>query len=96
MAEVAECKTSISNLEREEKEAAEGLNKLLAQIPNLPLTKCLMARTRRITLSVTNTAKARVKFEAICNQSNISTSAKRWAKWISKLRRSSPARVLSF
>jgi seryl-tRNA synthetase len=37
MAEVAECKTSISNLEREEREARERLNKLLAEIPNLPL-----------------------------------------------------------
>jgi seryl-tRNA synthetase len=37
MAEVAECKASISNLEGEEKEAGERLNKLLEQIPNLPL-----------------------------------------------------------
>ncbi len=37
MAEVAECKTSISNLEREEKEVGERLNKLLEQIPNMPL-----------------------------------------------------------
>jgi seryl-tRNA synthetase len=37
MAEVAECKTSISNLEGEQKEADESLNRLLAQIPNLPL-----------------------------------------------------------
>jgi seryl-tRNA synthetase len=37
MAEVAECKTSISTLEREEKEAGEKLDKLLEQIPNLPL-----------------------------------------------------------
>jgi seryl-tRNA synthetase len=37
MAEVAECKTSISTLEREEKEAWEKLDKLLERIPNLPL-----------------------------------------------------------
>jgi len=37
MAEVAECKTSIANLENEEKDASERLNKLLEQIPNLPL-----------------------------------------------------------
>jgi seryl-tRNA synthetase len=37
MAEVAECKTSISNLEGEEREAAERLKKILEQIPNLPL-----------------------------------------------------------
>jgi seryl-tRNA synthetase len=36
MAEVAECKTSISTLEAEEKEAVERLNMLLEQIPNLP------------------------------------------------------------
>jgi seryl-tRNA synthetase len=39
MAEVAECKSSISNLEREEKDVDEELNKLLAQIPNLPLNE---------------------------------------------------------
>jgi seryl-tRNA synthetase len=37
MSEVAECKSSISQLEAEEKEARERLNKLLEQIPNLPL-----------------------------------------------------------
>jgi seryl-tRNA synthetase len=37
MAEVAECKNSISNLEREQKDVDEELNRLLAQIPNLPL-----------------------------------------------------------
>jgi seryl-tRNA synthetase len=37
MAEVAECKTSISTLEREEKETDEELRKELAQIPNMPL-----------------------------------------------------------
>ena len=37
MAEVAICKASISKLESEEKEAGERLNKLLEQIPNLPL-----------------------------------------------------------
>jgi len=37
MAEVAECKTSISTTEREEKEAEQELNKALAEIPNLPL-----------------------------------------------------------
>ena len=37
MAEVAECKTSISTLEREEKETDEELRNELAQIPNLPL-----------------------------------------------------------
>jgi seryl-tRNA synthetase len=39
MAEVAECKISISNLEKEKKEADEKLDKLLAQIPNLPLAE---------------------------------------------------------
>jgi seryl-tRNA synthetase len=37
VAEVAECKISIANLEREQKELAERLKKLLEQIPNLPL-----------------------------------------------------------
>jgi seryl-tRNA synthetase len=37
MAEVAESKVSISNLEREEKDAGKRLEKLLEQIPNLPL-----------------------------------------------------------
>jgi len=37
MAEVAECKTSISILEKEEKETDEELRKELAQIPNMPL-----------------------------------------------------------
>jgi seryl-tRNA synthetase len=37
MVEVAECKTSISNLEGEQKEAEEKLRRLLEQIPNLPL-----------------------------------------------------------
>jgi seryl-tRNA synthetase len=37
MAEVAECKTSISTLEAEEKEASEKLNEALKWIPNLPL-----------------------------------------------------------
>ena len=37
MAEVAECKTSILTLEKEEKEASEELNKILATVPNLPL-----------------------------------------------------------
>src|SRR5580700_2361730 len=37
MAEVADCKASISKLENEEKEAGGNLNKLLGQIPNLPL-----------------------------------------------------------
>jgi seryl-tRNA synthetase len=37
MAEVAKCKTSISTLEAEEKEASEKLNEALKWIPNLPL-----------------------------------------------------------
>jgi seryl-tRNA synthetase len=37
MAEVADCKESISKLETEEKDTGERLNKLLEQIPNLPL-----------------------------------------------------------
>ncbi len=37
MAEVADCKASISKLESEEKEVGERLKKLLEQIPNLPL-----------------------------------------------------------
>src|SRR5436190_4403081 len=37
MAEVAECKESISTLEGEEKEVDEELNNKLAEIPNLPL-----------------------------------------------------------
>jgi seryl-tRNA synthetase len=37
MAEVAECKESISNLEGEVKQVEEELHKLLAEIPNLPL-----------------------------------------------------------
>jgi len=37
MAEVAECKSSISSLEAEQKAADERLGKILAEIPNLPL-----------------------------------------------------------
>ncbi|MGC1324292.1 MAG: serine--tRNA ligase [Xanthobacteraceae bacterium] len=37
MAEVAELKEAIPNMEAEEKEASQGLNDTLAQIPNLPL-----------------------------------------------------------
>ena len=37
MADVAESKVSISNLEKEEKDAGDKLNKLLERIPNLPL-----------------------------------------------------------
>jgi seryl-tRNA synthetase len=37
LTEVADCKSSISQLEGEEKEARERLEKLLEQIPNLPL-----------------------------------------------------------
>jgi seryl-tRNA synthetase len=37
MAQVAEAKESISNLEREEKEIGERLDKILERIPNLPL-----------------------------------------------------------
>jgi seryl-tRNA synthetase len=37
MAKVAECKTSISTLEAEEKEVSEELNEALKWIPNLPL-----------------------------------------------------------
>jgi seryl-tRNA synthetase len=37
MAEVAECKASIANLETDQKKAEERLKKLLEQIPNLPL-----------------------------------------------------------
>jgi seryl-tRNA synthetase len=37
MTEVAECKASIANLEREEKEAEKERDNLLAQIPNVPL-----------------------------------------------------------
>jgi seryl-tRNA synthetase len=37
MAEVAQCKESISTLEREEREVDEELNQRLAEIPNLPL-----------------------------------------------------------
>src|SRR6266851_9310087 len=37
MVEVAECKTSISRLEAEEKQVSKELADALAQIPNLPL-----------------------------------------------------------
>src|SRR6266852_1979289 len=37
MAEVAECKTSISTLETEQKAVDEELNEALAEIPNMPL-----------------------------------------------------------
>jgi seryl-tRNA synthetase len=37
MAKVAEAKTSISNLEKEQKEVDDEINKALAEIPNLPL-----------------------------------------------------------
>src|ERR1700756_3202451 len=37
MSEVADIKTSLSNLENEEKEASEQLREALAAIPNLPL-----------------------------------------------------------
>jgi seryl-tRNA synthetase len=39
MAEVAECKASISRLEAEEREAGEELSTILATIPNLPLAE---------------------------------------------------------
>ena len=39
MVEVAECKASISTLEKEEKDALQELNDLLATIPNLPLAE---------------------------------------------------------
>jgi len=93
MAEVAICKASISKLESEEKEAGERLNKLLEQIPNLPLDDVPDGKD-----ASDNVEHRRFGRCAIMRlrRSSISISAKRSARWISRPRQSFPARALSF
>jgi len=64
MAEVADCKASISKLEEEEKEAGENLNKLLGQIPNLPLDEVPGGKDEKGNVEVHRySPKREIKFE---------------------------------
>ena len=93
MAEVARLKTEIPALEAEEKKLSKELDDALAQIPNLPLEpKCPTARTRTTMSSTIISGRSAI---TASRPSSISIWARRSARWISRPRRSFPARALS-
>ena len=93
LGEVAALKETMPAMEAEEKRANEELTAALAEIPNLPLTKCLTARMQTTMSSVIILGRSA---NMRSRRSSISILAKRSARWISRPRRNSPARVLSF
>ena len=92
MAEVAELKETIPAMEVEEKSASKALDDALAQIPNLPLPKCPTARAPTTMSSIIASARGATTRS---RRSSISISAKRSARWISRLPQSFPVHALS-
>ena len=84
MAEVAELKTTMPQLEAAAKAADEELAKELAAIPNLPLDEVPMAPTSTAMCSAMCSARCATMRS---RQNRISISAKPWASWISRPRR---------
>ena len=94
LVEVATLKETIPALEAEEN-ARQPKNSTLRsrKFPTCRSTRCPTARTQTTTSNVIVLGRSA---NTLSRRSNISISAKRSARWISRPRRSSPARALWF
>ena len=92
MAEVAELKTTMPELEAAAKTADDELAKELAAIPNLPLDEVPDGVDEHGNVQRQVFGKART---TVLRRSRMMISAARSAIWISRRRRNCPARVLS-
>ena len=93
MAEVARLKDEIPQLEAEEKKISKELEDALAQIPNLPLDEVPDGKDATTTSSTTVSGPSAT---TALRPSSISSWARRSARWISRPRRSFPARASWF
>jgi seryl-tRNA synthetase len=93
MAEVAKLKEDIPALEAEQAAVEKELNDRLAEIPNMPADDVPDGTDEKGNVERKDHAFGEAEHQS--RRSSISNWARRSASWISRRRRSSPARALS-